>query len=67
MLFTLPRNEKFLVDFQNTERLIIFQVNGCDLNNAVVYFGDDDNAYDLRLFEMMRPIKKVRCFLKVKQ
>uniref|UniRef100_A0A915KMK8 Galactosylgalactosylxylosylprotein 3-beta-glucuronosyltransferase n=1 Tax=Romanomermis culicivorax TaxID=13658 RepID=A0A915KMK8_ROMCU len=27
--------------------------------NAVVYFGDDDNTYDLRLFEAMRSIEKI--------
>jgi len=30
--------------------------------NSVLYFGDDDNTYDLRLFEEIRKTKKVSVF-----
>lgn len=26
---------------------------------GVVFFGDDDNAYDVRLFQQMRPVQRV--------
>ncbi len=29
------------------------------LQNAVVYFADDDNAYDVRLFEEIRKVQNV--------
>ncbi|VDN55560.1 unnamed protein product [Dracunculus medinensis] len=44
---------------QRNAALSWLRTNFGSLKQGVVYFGDDDNAYDLRLFEEMRQIKKV--------
>uniref|UniRef100_A0A0N4ZWN8 Galactosylgalactosylxylosylprotein 3-beta-glucuronosyltransferase n=1 Tax=Parastrongyloides trichosuri TaxID=131310 RepID=A0A0N4ZWN8_PARTI len=44
---------------QRNEALKWIRVNLINHKNAVIYFGDDDNTYDLKLFNEMRTIKKV--------
>ena len=51
--WTLPRG----VDQRNSALLWIRnQLAG--VKNGVVYFGDDDNTYDLKVFEEMRKVEK---------
>ncbi|KHN87042.1 putative glucuronosyltransferase sqv-8 [Toxocara canis] len=44
---------------QRNAALNWLRVNFGSLKRGVVYFGDDDNVYDWRLFEEMRYVKKV--------
>uniref|UniRef100_A0A0K0FDN5 Galactosylgalactosylxylosylprotein 3-beta-glucuronosyltransferase n=1 Tax=Strongyloides venezuelensis TaxID=75913 RepID=A0A0K0FDN5_STRVS len=44
---------------QRNEALKWIRINWAGRQNAIVYFGDDDNTYDLKLFNEMRTINKV--------
>ncbi|CEF61163.1 Glycosyl transferase, family 43-containing protein [Strongyloides ratti] len=44
---------------QRNEALKWIRINWAGRKNAIIYFGDDDNTYDLKLFNEIRQIKKV--------
>ncbi|TKR70551.1 hypothetical protein L596_022562 [Steinernema carpocapsae] len=45
--------------WQRNHALAWIRKNFADLKRGVIYFGDDDNTYDWRLFDEMRKINKV--------
>uniref|UniRef100_A0AAF5CYW3 Galactosylgalactosylxylosylprotein 3-beta-glucuronosyltransferase n=1 Tax=Strongyloides stercoralis TaxID=6248 RepID=A0AAF5CYW3_STRER len=44
---------------QRNEALKWIRINWAGRRNAIVYFGDDDNTYDLKLFNEIRKIRKI--------
>lgn len=44
---------------QRNAALTWLRINLADANRGVVYFGDDDNTYDIRLFPEIRSVRKI--------
>ncbi|EDW75458.1 uncharacterized protein Dwil_GK23869 [Drosophila willistoni] len=43
-------------------RAVLQWIRQNNLTNGILYFGDDDNTYDLRLFDEIRPTQRVSMF-----